>query len=234
MKWLSILAGLVFVGPVVADGPVVPLPAEATPKTDTPGWELPAVPVATTTKYGIAGDPVNLVLVGTRSEVVAAFRAAGWSAAAPITVRSGLGIAVSVAANVPYRRAPVSDLYLFGRKQDLAFEQLAGHSARSRHHVRFWCVGPVGPGGVPVWVGSGSFDAKVGRSQTTGKITHRIAPDIDRERDTILADLRAAGRVGQSYLAPHTGPRVGRNGEGDCYFTDGNLAVAILRGCSTG
>src|SRR5262245_48773536 len=149
----------------------------------------PILPAATLTKVGTPGDPVNLVLVGTRSELSAAFRAAGWSLADPITLRSSVRIGVSVALNRPYPAAPVSDLFLFGRAQDLAFESAVGPSARSRHHVRFWEAG-VSSDGRAVWVGAGTFDVRVGRSPATGRLTHRIAADVDTEREEILAALR--------------------------------------------
>jgi hypothetical protein len=99
----------------------------------------------------VPGGPITVALVGTREEMQAAFGAAGWYADAPITVRSSVGITVSVVFNVPYRRAPLSNLYMWGRPQDLAFEKPHGKSARMRHHVQFWCagVGPSGSGPTP-------------------------------------------------------------------------------------
>jgi hypothetical protein len=184
-------------------------------------------PRTTQTKHGVAGDPLNVALVGTRAEVLAAFARAGWFPADPINLRSSAGIAASVALGVPYRRAPVSNLYLWGRRQDLAFERPCGHSARSRHHVRFWCAG-VGADGRPFWLGAATFDASVGRSARTGLPTHHIDPDVDRERDTLLGHLRDAGVLASSSLIPWSGPARSLNGEGDCYFTDGNLAVGVL------
>jgi hypothetical protein len=204
------------------------------PRPDGLTLLLRQAPRVTRTKDGRCGDPLNVALVGTREEVAAAFRAAGWSAADPITVRSSVGIAASVALNVPYRRAPVSNLYLWGRPQDLAFEHLVGRSARSRDHIRLWCAG-AGPDDRPVWLGAATFDAWVGRSSTTGKITHHIAPDIDTERDKLMGDLHGAGRLERAFLVPFLGWNQGRNGGGDCYSTDGNLAVGILaRPCGCG
>ncbi len=187
-----------------------------------------AIPTTTITKVGAAGDPVNLVLVGTRSELVAAFRAAGWFVADPITVRSSVRIGFSVTLNRPYPAAPVSDLYLFGRTQDVAFESAAGPSARSRHHVRFWEAG-TSSDGRPVWVGAGTFDVRVGRSPATGRLTHRIAADVDAERGAVLAALRGSGGLAEEYQWSHGGAAIGRNGEGDCYYTDGNVGVGVLR-----
>jgi len=196
-----------------------------------PGVHLPLLPSATLTRDGRPGDPVNLVLVGTRSELSAAFRAAGWSAADPVTARSAVRIGVSVLLDRPYPAAPVSDLYLFGRPQDVAFELAVGDSARTRHHVRFWEAG-VGDDGRPVWAGAGTFDLRVGRSPATGRLTHRISPDVDAEREAVLAALRASGGLAGEWSWQRGGPAVGRNGEGDWYYTNGAVGVGVLRaGC---
>src|SRR5262249_26165876 len=125
--------------------------------------------------------------------------------------------------------APVSDLFLFGRRQDLAFEKDVGGSPRERNHVRFWKTNLQTDGDRSVWVGAATFDRGVGLSHTTGQITHHIAPDIDQERDQLVHDLEAAHRLTKLYFVTGVGPTVnGRNGGGDRYFTDGELAVGVL------
>ncbi|HEX4613868.1 MAG TPA: LssY C-terminal domain-containing protein [Urbifossiella sp.] len=183
---------------------------------------LDDLPSVTRTKEGRPGDPINLRLVGSRCDLIRAFHAARWSQAEPIMVRSSVRIGASVALGRPYPAAPVSDLYLFGRPQDVAFERTVGGSARTRHHVRFWQARE------DVWIGAGTFDAKVGRSQATGRLTHRIAPDVDTERDTILSDLEGSGALAGRRVTPRNGPSCCRNGEGDCYFTDGGLGEGVL------
>ena len=41
-------------------------------------------------------------------------------------------------------------------------------------------------------MGAATFDRGVGLSRYTRQVTHHIAPDVDAERDTLLADLAAA------------------------------------------
>ena len=43
--------------------------------------------------------------------------------------------------NAPYPTAPFSSLYLFGRRQDVGFQEPIDNSPRKRHHVRFWALG---------------------------------------------------------------------------------------------
>ena len=190
---------------------------------------LEAAPRTTRTAQGIPGDPLNVGLIGPEEALVRAMRGSGWDPADPVTLRTSLRIAGSVLLDEPYADAPVSDLYLFGRKQDLAFEKPVGGSARRRHHVRFWRSVELGRGGVPLWVGAVTFDRSVGLSHRTGQITHHIGPDIDAERDGLIADLREGGWLTELFQVTGVGATaLGRNGGGDRYFTDGELTVGVL------
>lgn len=190
---------------------------------------LAGMPMTTMTPQGIAGDPINVGLIGDRADVLCAMQAAGWYPADAVTWRSSLEIAGSVLLNRPYRDAPVSPLIYLGRREDLAFEKPVGHSADHRHHVRFWKVLDKGEEDRPVWLGDATFDQSVGISDYTGAITHHIAPDIDAERRVMSEDLQAAGMVEAKYQVTGIGPTVaGRNGGGDRYFTDGEVWIFRL------
>lgn len=186
-------------------------------------------PMVSTTTAGIPGDPLNVGLVGPRDLLVRAMAAAGWRPADAITWRSSIAIGLSVVLDRPYPDAPVSTLLFEGRPQDLAFEKPVGGSADRRHHVRFWQALERGTEGVPVFLGAVSFDRGVGVSRYTGQITHHIAPDLDAERDALMADLAGARAIASTYRIPGSGPTLtGRNGGGDLYFTDGEIVVGVL------
>jgi hypothetical protein len=188
----------------------------------------------TRTAQGIPGGPLNVGLVGSKEDVLCAMHAAAWYPADPITFRSSLEIVGSVVLNRPYRDAPVSSLFYEGRREDLAFEKPDGTSADRRHHVRFWEVLKQGEEGRPVWLGSVTFDRGVGLSRYTAQVTHHIAPNIDAERDRLTGDLKAAKVVEAIYEVSGIGPVLnGRNGEGDPYYTDGEIEISrLVAGCN--
>ena len=189
---------------------------------------LKARPMVTWTAQGIPGDPLNVGLVGAQHEIIRAISAAGWLPADPVTLRTALEIAGSVLLHRPYERAPVSPLFYEGRREDLAFEKEHGSSADQRHHVRLWRALDSGTEGRPVWLGSATFDRGVELSRYTGQITHRIAPDIDEERVTLVHDLSRTGMSKTIYQVTGIGPTlIGRNGEGDRYYTDGEIKVIV-------
>jgi LssY C-terminus len=173
-------------------------------------------PFVTATARGIPGDPIDVGLIGTREDLVRAFHAAGWYPADPITLRSSVEIIGSVLLDRSYNTAPVSPLFYEGRRD-------------RRQHVRLWKVLEKGSDGDPVWLGSATFDSGVTLSRDTGQVTHRIAPNVDEERDRLIGELNAAHMVTGIYQMKGIGPTLnGRNGEGDPYYTDGEIWVARL------
>ena len=182
----------------------------------------------THTGSGIPGDPLNFALVGSEEDVIRALVAASWKPADPLSFRSSLRIALDTVIDEPDPNAPVSNLYLFGRKEDLAFEKPIGHSPRERNHVRFWRSEKMDDGR-PLWMGAATRDARVELSSNTLEVTHRISPDVDAERDLLLAELTKANRVlGTRWIDGFHKELQGRNGGGDPWHTDGRLVVITL------
>jgi hypothetical protein len=190
---------------------------------------LSHLPMRTSTAQGIPGDPINVGLVGTREDVISSFHIAGWYPADPITLRTSAEIVGSVLFDRPYKDAPVSPLFFEGRREELAFEKPEGVSADRRQHVRLWLVLANGTDASPVWLGSATFDKGVTLSRDTGQVTHKIAPNVDAERDRLIGELNQAQMVTSIYQTRGIGPTLnGRNGEGDPYYTDGEIWVAKL------
>ena len=189
--------------------------------------ELFDAPRITHTPDGIPGDPVNVALLGSESDLIRAMIAAQWDPADALTVRSSVRIAVDSVFRRPDINAPVSTRELFGRKQDLAFEQPVGDSPRQRHHVRFWRWDRLHEG-KEVWFGAITFDERVGFSQTTGQVTHHIGPDLDAERNRLISALQQAGMTEEVFGLDGFQALQGKNGGGDPWRTDGKLGVAVL------
>ena len=158
---------------------------------------------------------------------------AGWTLADPVTFRSSAKIVWSSIIRASYPAAPVSPLILFDREQDLAYQQEVDGSPSRRHHIRLWrCPNdwPL-PGGHRVdWVGSASYDTAVGVSFFTLQVTHRIAADIDRERDHVVSTVHS--NVPESSVSMIEDFSTGYhhvNGGGDKLHPDGDLPIVDVR-----
>ncbi|HEX9105744.1 MAG TPA: LssY C-terminal domain-containing protein, partial [Longimicrobiales bacterium] len=173
------------------------------------------------------GDPVNLVLLGTGEGIDSAFDQAGWVRAERPGLRS---LARGVTATImerPAVGAPVSTQYFEGRKQDLAFE-LSGPNARMRHHLRIWQL----DGADGVWVGAADQDIGLVVKPFRRSATHRIAPDVDLERDLIVQVLEASGCSDLlAYTDVPDAITSGRNASGQRFHTDGRIAVLRMKPC---
>jgi uncharacterized membrane protein (DUF2068 family) len=171
-------------------------------------------------------DPLNVGFIGAREDVYDAMASAGWVAAAPLSRDSELGIAEAVLLRRSDPDAPVSNLFVDGHREDLAFEQQVGGSPRRRHHVRLWLHPSAIVDRRVLWSGAASYDRGVGFSRDTGQITHVIDPDIDAERDKLLADLVRSRWATSIHRVPGVGrmPRRGRT----AVYTDGFMGVAVL------
>lgn len=187
----------------------------------------PRFPRVTHTRSGAPGDPINLIVVGARRDISSAFQRAGWLTPDPITPQTSAHIAAASLAHQSYPTAPVSDLYVFGRPQDLAFEKPT-NDVQYRDHIRLWQTDQ-SLDGAPIWVAQASYDAGIELGSTNGFPTHHIAPAIDRERETVGASLQKTGAVTQSAVVMYAPPIFyARNGGGDFYESDGAALVINL------
>ena len=183
----------------------------------------------TRTSDGLLGDPVNIAFDGTAEQLHRSMTEAGWTVADPVTFRSSAKIVWSSITRASYPAAPVSPLILFDREQDLAYQQEVDGSPSRRHHIRLWrCPKdwPL-PGGHRVdWVGSASYDTAVGVSFFTLQVTHRIAADIDRERDHVVSTVRSyVPECSVSMIEDFSTGYHHVNGGGDKIHTDGDLPI---------
>jgi hypothetical protein len=172
------------------------------------------------------GDPLNIVIVGDPLDLYYAVIRAEWDETETVTAASGWKTAASFLTGGAYRYSPVSSLYLFGRRQDVALQRIR-ENIHERNHFRLW-LAPMTFKGRSVWIGQISRDIGV-RFTTKTITTHKIDPDVDETREFLIENLAYSqvlekfayvGGVGET---PMDQPR--GNLTGDPWFTDGLRAV---------
>ena len=191
------------------------------------------MPLTTFNRYGNPGDPINMEICATDGQIGAAFASAGWYRADEIDFITSARISMDSILGRAYTTAPESNLFHFGRKEDLAFER-PGHTVRQRDHIRLWNTIRIGDIGRPIWIGSATKDVKVELSKTNHLPTHGIAPDLDDERNLVVSELAQTGFLIEDTTCPGFGQEThGFNGGGDPYFTDGQVAELALANIRT-
>jgi hypothetical protein len=193
---------------------------------------LEGLPCCTTNKDGTKnGDPINLVIVGGLDDAFPALVRRGWHPTEEKWWGSIWRMVTAALSGDRYPDAPVSDLYLFGRSQDLALQK-ARDTIHQRNHLRLW-LSPIQYRGKQVWVGQISRD--IGTRLTIHSptlVTHKINPNVDEAREALTQDMAYSQNVtkfgfvmgvgGASPSAPH------ENLTDDPYYTDGNRIVLVF------
>lgn len=185
-------------------------------------FEKADYPAVTTIKSGKKGDPINIMIIGSQSDITEAFIKANWVIPDPITPESSVKISFDSLSHLPYPTAPVSNLYLYHRKQDLAFEKPT-NDVQIRDHIRLWDT-HMNFGKEIVWLGSATYDNGIKVSNKTYMPTHHVDSSVDSEREKVYQTLRPYFVF--SSISPFTQPTLfGVNGGGDWYYTDGEISI---------
>ncbi len=177
------------------------------------------------------GDPINFFVVAPWGVLFPALISVGWDETEILSAATAFRTMRAFFFRSDYRHSPVSPLYVYGRKQDAAFQKIRGN-INARNHLRLWLM-PMTFGGQAIWAGQISRDIGVRMtSHTVWLTTHEIDPDVDGARWSLVQDLIRAqcvaqiGFVGGGISATPLAPR--RNLTGDKYFTDGLRVVIFL------
>jgi hypothetical protein len=181
-------------------------------------------------RQGDPGDMVNFALVGTEEQVQADLTKAGWFPTDADTQDALLHGLLNTLSREAYKNVPMSTLYLFGRPQDLAYARgKAIEVAATRNHMRLWKTTKT-VDRLPLWVGSATRDHGFETDQRTGGVTHHIDPNIDAERDFILASLNDAGQaMAAAYVMPSRPVHQAQTATGGSFTSDGKILVVLLR-----
>ena len=192
--------------------------------------DIDALPRRVNDEFQNQGDMVNFVLIGSEQQVKDALDAANWHVADIDSKEAILKAVLETYQKKDYLQMPMSRLYLFGRKQDYGYELAQAYSVvASRHHFRIWKA-PTTWNGQTMWAGAGTHDIGFEKDQRNGKVTHKIDPAVDGERDNIGQTLQASGKVKSLYYYLPPDPVQGaKNATGGGYHSDGRILVVVLQ-----
>jgi len=113
---------------------------------------------------------------------------------------------------------PRAELYLWGRKQDLAFRAACRRQSAPTSSRSLLAFGSAGRGRTPR-VGRRATRPEGRLSDTTGQITHYTPLRIDTERDKLFATFSTRATLAEEYKLDGFIQFRGRNGGGDPWHT---------------
>jgi len=178
-------------------------------------------------KNGRPSDLINLMFVGSREQLTAAFKAAGWTEAAPCNMRTRIqGVRAAVEGR-SYQNFPMTKLTVDDVEADMSWQKTLNDLSK-RHHVRIWKHGTWK--GQQIWVGAATRDIDFAYLHHGFGMTHVIESNVDLERDKIANDLVYTSYVDTlDWQERSSIPTTARNGRGDLMSTDTKIAVLRFR-----
>ncbi len=192
---------------------------------------IASLPLRTeTSRTNRPADLINMMFIGSREELSAAFIAAGWTEARPAGFGSGFMSALGVAQGRGDRSTPMSRLLLNDAPADMSWQK-GFNDVTKRHHIRLWMQSQTWDGEI-VWVGAATRDVDFTYLRGGSLLTHTIEERVDRERDKIAYDLAftSCADVLDWWERPDL-PLATTNAIGDPMETDARIAVVRFNGC---
>lgn len=181
-------------------------------------------------RFGLPGDPLNLIFVGRPEVVISALKSAGWTPI-PGAFRdsAAAGISEWLGGRTIRSFPPMNDYRLAGRRQNMNWAIVVRPFAE-RHHFRLWWTGAIDGRGRWIWWGSANYD----RSIRWRDLSHRPDPDADAERDFVASTLAVSPLLeSRESVAIDRIPLDGVNDKGYPFRTDGRATAIILTTPST-
>ena len=178
----------------------------------------------------LPADLINVMFIGSREELSSAFEAAGWIQPTQATLRTNIQRIRAVADGHGDSTAPMSDLLVQDTKADLSWQK-SFNDVSKRHHIRIWKQ-PATWNGQEVWIGAATHDVDFAYLRPGRAMTHKIAENVDNERDKVVNDLVFTSCVDMvDDLDRLDVPNITRNATGDPMQTDSHIAILHLNSC---
>jgi hypothetical protein len=195
---------------------------------------LRKIPRRVSDPQGKPGDAVNILLVGTAGQVAQVFAKAGWVRVDRSVQDAVVNAVIDSLEKKDYLTMPMSTLYLFDRPQDYGFAHAEPvRVAMSRNHLRVW-KSPYVVDGRPLWCVAATHDVGFERDERNNKVTHKIDPAIDGEREYVNDTLSRTGLVTQRvHVTPADPVTTASTATGGSFHSDGRILVLVLKDQST-
>lgn len=131
------------------------------------------------------GLPLNVVIIGTRDDLIYAVIRGGWDVTERTTSQQTDSTPIP---GTDDRYRPVSIRYSFDRPQDASFRK-SRHGGQPHSHLRLW-LSPITVDEIPVWIGQVGRDVPA-RSKSSGRLV-----DADDARTMLFQDLLLSQALG--------------------------------------
>ena len=169
-------------------------------------------------------NPINFIFLSKNNKNIKdVFLKAGFTSADRITFHSIKQIWISLYDKIPYYKAPMLPLYRNWQLQNFSFQKVENpKNIRLRHHIRIWKTN------LKIWKYNIYVASAVYDDWIKWHITHKISPNLDKERNWTLRKLKKTWLL-KNIKFIHILPwYIGYNFSYDKFFTDGNVYILTI------
>lgn len=216
-------------------------PYEATKAKDLPmvrgnlpelGVMIHSLPPRVLNGEGRQGDMLNLIFLAKEDDLQEAFAHAGWLKADHSKFKIFWRL---LWQRTHYTKLPIAKLYVFGRGQDYSYV-LPDPKAivARRHHIRIWKTDHM-VDGIPLWVGAATHDVSIHLVKRKFRLSHKIDPNVDAERDFVAANLHETQHITRKQYVHSADPVFrAQTATGQTYYSDSRmLFLQLYRGIAS-
>jgi hypothetical protein len=188
------------------------------------GETINLLPPRVLNREGREGDMLNLIFAAKEGDLEEAFAHAGWVKTETSTPHI---IWHLLWKRTHYARLPMEKLYVFGRAQNYSYAlpdpvSLVAH----RHHLRIWKTDRV-VDDIPIWVAAATHDVAIEFEKF--RLSHRIDPNVDAERDFIATDLAKTSQLKSERFVHGIQPVFNaQTATGQSYYSDSRILFLEL------
>ncbi len=167
-----------------------------------------------TTIFGRKTEPINFIfLVFTGNDLINLFKKAGFVSTDKVNIKSIKTLTQSAYAGLKYPNAPMLPLIWNNLVQTYNFQEQE-NNLLFRHHIRIWNT-HIKYWSYNIFVWSAVFD-----NWLKWKITHKISPDLDKEREYFFSRLVKTGLITKWKKIQLVRPFTWYNFSYDKFYTD--------------
>jgi undecaprenyl-diphosphatase len=179
----------------------------------------------TETLLGNKQEPIGFIFLAKNEErLFELFQTAGWQAADKVNIFNIYKLAKADLLNENYSKAPITPSFWDSNVPDFNFVKLTKeNSLKNRHQLRIWKSNSVLADGSRLYVGTVNLSKEI-----KWGVIHQINPDLNAEREFLLADLNSTGRIRKIEIKQLVEVQTGINFSGDVFFTDGEIYILFF------
>jgi len=228
--WLIFIISFYFTHPLQPKTEIIKIKTILKTK-DIPNQLFQNLPKVSESISGIAAEPINMIIVGSKKDIDNAFIKSSWYLLDGPSLKSYTKIITSLLTHKSYPNTPGLPVFWDTEPSQFAYgKPTTPESISSREHIHFWETDFVTENNQDIWVGTAHFDDQIKKKFGIVMPFHTTEVKVDNQRESIKNELDKNGFIKKFDKVDLTGLLYGtKKGSGNSFLTDGKAYVIYIK-----